>query len=157
MFLSETSSSELSTAIGNSTQRVIRDVRRCTKDTMRRDLYPSYGETATCGKETKSSRLCLHPQSHGTCERGVALAGKFFGEDSERLVREFREIGPGTGRHVARSKESRFQIDIATTDQQQIYAFHETFCNTQEKRLEKVPGYDAERRPKMSFRYKTRR
>ena len=108
--------------------------------------------------ETKSSRLCLHPQSHSTCECGVALAGKFFGEDSERLVRKFRDIGPGTGRqHVARSTESRFQIDIATTEQQQIYAFHETFCNSLEKRLEKLPGYDAGRRPKMSFRYKNRR
>ena len=164
------------TAIGTSTQRVVRDVRRCAKDTVGRDLYPndenwwtySYynswkgGRLLYSHKNPRNQKFKAMPPLNPTA-CGVALADKFFGEGAERLVREFREIGPG-GMFIGQklvAKESRFQMDIANTDQQQIEAFHETFCNTQEraqslaevfnKRLEKMPGYDARRTPKISF------
>ena len=114
------------TAIGGSSQRAVRDVRRCAKDNVGVDLFPDddwfqYKMPSWDGKrkvyshrnpknEKFKSMPPLHPQA---C--GVALARKFFGEGAERLVREFREIGPN-GKFIGPklvAKESRFQMDIS--------------------------------------------
>ena len=163
------------TAVGGSTQRAVRDVRRRAKDTVGLDLYPddenwwSYyynswkGDRFLYSSKIRRNQKFISMPPLAPTARGVALADKFFGEGAERLVREFREIGPQgifVGQKLV-AKESRFQIDVANTDVRQIKAFHETFCNTQEraqrlakvfnKRLVKVPGYDTETTPKISF------
>jgi len=102
--------------------------------------------------------LPIHPSA-----TGVALHSSFFGEGAERLVREFREIGPD-GMFVGPklvAKESRFQIDLLNTDQSQIEKFHRTFCETQNRaqgladvfniRLEHLPCYNPQTMPKISF------
>ena len=159
------------TAIGGSTQRTVRDVMRRAKNDVGLDLSPNnqnwfpykgVDRLLYSHKNPKDEKFKSVPPMNSTAQ-GIALANKFFGEGAERLVREFREIGPD-GMFIGPklvAKESRFVMDVKTVDRNDIKKFHETFCNTQERaqglaqvfnaRLEKVPGYDAETTPKISF------
>jgi Mg-chelatase subunit ChlD len=166
-----TTRSEL-TAIGGSHQRAVRDVRRKAIDTVGQSTMPDDNNWYTYEGDY-SRYVYSHEKPKGFVQsptlttsvqvRGVALARSFFGEGAERLVREFREIGPN-GRFVGPklvAKESRFQMDIENTDQRQILNFQKTFCDTQgraqglanvfNERLEKLPGYDPLSTPKISF------
>ena len=163
------------TAIGSSSQRKVRDIRRKALSSVGIDTYPGddwYKYFSSCGswdrtrhiysyrkgKKHYISQSPLHPDA-----TGVALSGLFFGEGAERLVREFRELDE-EGRFIGPklvAKESRFQIDVRKTDRRQIEKFHETYCETQNraqrladifnKKLEQLPCYDPLRMPKISF------
>ena len=161
------------TAIGGSHQRAVRDVRRRALDTVGRDMMPTEN-WFTYGRESWQRERLVYSHKNpyhrkfdtmpplNDSASGVALTDDFFGEGAERLVREFREIGPNglfVGEKLV-AKESRFQ-DVAHTGRKQIENFHRTFCDTQEraqllaqvfnKRLERIPGYDPKSTPKISF------
>jgi hypothetical protein len=95
----------------------------------------------------------------------TSKADKFFGESATRLVREFREIGPDgyfIGQKLEAPKRAAFRWTLRISiGRQQIYKFHKSFCDTQERaqrlvqvfndRLEMVPDFDPETTPKISF------
>ncbi|CAM9916247.1 unnamed protein product, partial [Heterosigma akashiwo] len=161
------------TALGESTQREVRSVRRCPKNDVGQNFCPhrkgwySYEGGVYWQLErwvySSVDRVfkALPPMSPAAC--GVALAPMYFGEGAERLVREFRELGPG-GKFIGPklvAKESRFQRDVANTSRQQRIRYHRTFCDVQDRaqrlaeafnaRLEKVPGYIPGTTPKIRF------
>lgn len=163
------------TAIGGSSQRAVRDVRRRARDTVGIDPRPNSNWLTymAAHREWGCERLSFKfadrkgfwdpypPLSQDAC--GVAMARDFFGEGAERLVREFREVGPD-GRFVGPllvAKESRFQVDVAQMSREATIAFHRSFCDTQHRarrlaevfneKLATIPGFDPLTTPMISF------
>ena len=168
--------SELS-AIGTSSQRKVRDVRRKALNSVGKDLYPGkdWFTYFSSNGGWDSSRL-IYSNSHIAGKKdfvpippihfaaaGVAVSNLYFGEGAERLVREFRELdeyGMFIGPKLV-AKESRFQMDVWKSGYADIKEFHKKFCDTQyraqrlakifNKRLEQLPCYDPQTMPKISF------
>jgi len=162
------------TELGGSFQRTVRDVKRKNCNSIGRDTKPNKNWYVYSGNTWQFERTVYshkNPQNElfkpmkpiHPLAVGVALASEFFGEGAERLVREFREIGPN-GQFIGQklvAKESRFQMDVSKMDRQQIIKFHQTFCNTQERaellaqvfnqKLTQLPGYDYQKTPLISF------
>ena len=160
------------TALGGSSQRAVRDVRRVAKDTVGKDkrtndnwyAYPLRSlASVSAWKPTGKDRGWFRVPPM-TCETaGVALKKSYFGEGVERLVREFREIGP-RGDFVGPllvAKESRFQADVRNVSQTEIFKFYRAFCDTQTRaqglatvfneKLTQLPGFDPKLHPTVNF------
>ena len=163
------------TAVGGSSQRAVRDVRRQARDTVGKDTRPDsdwlvymfgkgwHGERrewvpAGPQKGWKDNISMISPEAYG-----VAFKANYFGEGAERLVREFREVGlDGTfvGLPLV-AKESRFQADVANMDPERQINFHRTFCDTQVRasglaavfnsKLAQLPRYNRKTTPIVSF------
>ena len=164
------------TAIGTSSQRPVRDVRRRARDTIGIDLRPDSTSWLTYMiaqanwrperfvfkfSHGKGEFVACPPLSNGAC--GIAMAKDYFGEGAERLVREFREVGPD-GNFVGQllvAKESRFQVDVERRGHAATMRFHRSFCDTQHRaqrlaqvfneKLSKVPGFEPSTTPTISF------
>lgn len=162
------------TAVGGSSQRPVRDVRRQARDTVGQDTRPNsdwfvymkgqgwHGERrewVPIGVE--KGWHPIPPISRDA--HGVAMKAEYFGEGAERLVREFREVGlDGTfvGLPLV-AKESRFQADVANMDPERLINFHRTFCDTQVRaarlaavfnnKLAQLPRYNRKSTPTISF------
>ena len=158
------------TMLGSIHQRSVRDVRRKPINLIGMAempdqdwfIYNSSERFVYSHKNPRDNQFMPAPSFNENC-RGVALSKRFFGEGAERLVREFREIG-ADGLFVGPklvAKESRFQVDVENIDRYKIWTFHRSFCNTQERaqglaevfndRLRKLPCYDPESTPTISF------
>lgn len=142
------------TAIGGSSQRAVRDVRRQARDTVGQDdglndNWYSYLGIEAAMKRGKAeftweggrrvfnvkTRQFVHAPPLNSSAKGIALHSAFFGEGAERLVREFREVdlhGSFVGPKLV-AKESRFQMDVANTSRRDIMSFHRSFCETQNR------------------------
>ena len=160
------------TAIGGTSRRIVRDVKRKARDTVGQDIEPNDNWFVYRGKSWRNGERLRYDVKGRKWEpmpplnsdaTGVALEVSFFGEGAERLVREFREIGSDgrfTGERLV-AKESRFQMDVGYTDRRDIINFHKTFCDTQHRaqrlakvfnsRLKQLPGYDERTTPLISF------
>ena len=162
------------TAVGGATQREVRDVRRQARDSVGQDLLPNANwYTYFAGPSWRGERTAWKPTGRDKGwfkippihdqSVGVALNMRFFGEGAERLVREFREIGPDgyfVGPRLV-AKESRFQADVANLDRKDIINFHKAFCDTQTRaqglakvfneKLAQLPGFDPKTTPTISF------
>ena len=133
------------TALGGSSQRMVRDVRREARNTTDETSLSTNWESYYLGQEAKDGSsdgeiegkctwsvekrewISAYPHLSHRLAVGVVLRTRFFGEGAERLVRKFREfdsrgifIGP-----LLVAKESRC-AEIAN-----MKDFHRTFCDTQ--------------------------
>ena len=162
------------TAVGGSSQRAVRDVRRQARDTVGKDTRPNDDwYVFKMGQGWRGVRQAYAPTGaeKGWFEvppisydaQGVALKANFFGEGAERLVREFREIGLD-GSFVGPplvAKESRFLADVANVERKQLMHYHKAFCDTQvraarladvfNEKLRQLPGFDPKSTPTISF------
>lgn len=162
------------TAVGGSSQRAVRDVRRQARDTVGKDTRPnSDWRVYMMGQGWRGERrewVPTGPQKGWSDippisrdAHGVALKANYFGEGAERLVREFREVGLD-GAFVGLplvAKESRFQADVASTDPEHLINFHRTFCDTQVRasrlaavfnnKLAQLPRYNRKTTPTINF------
>jgi hypothetical protein len=161
------------TAVGGSSQRAVRDVRRQARDTVGKDTRPNSdwlvymmgqgwrGERRLWTTGRLKDWLDISPINWDA--HGVAMKAHYFGEGAERLVREFREVGiDGTfvGMPLV-AKESRFQADVANMDPERLINFHRTFCDTQVRasglaavfnsKLAQLPRYNRKTTPTVSF------
>ena len=158
------------TLLGSTHQRSVRDVRRKPINLIGMAempdqdwfTYNSAERFVYSHRNPRDNEFMSAAPFNENC-RGVALSKRYFGEGAERLVREFREIGADgwfVGPKLV-AKESRFQVDVENIDWHKIWTFHRTFCNTQERaqglaevfndRLRKLPCYDPESTPTISF------
>ena len=152
------------TALGGSSQRAVRDVRREASDTLEEhslssNWYEYMGDIQLQGRSKwaldHKKWVDVAMQAPNTV--GVAMRKCYFGEGAERLVRKFREcdrLGNFVGPTLV-CKESRFVGDSQLRD------FHQTFCETQmraaqmatafNERMARLPSYDAASTPRIEF------
>ena len=143
-----------------NSSRTVRDVRREARNTVDdltlSDDWYAYGSNEILGRKKYSveDRDWIDVALQTKSAQGVALRKRYFGEGAERLVRKFREVGPGgvfVGPHLV-AKEGRFEADVDKVLIEDRVAFHKKFCETQTRaqklatvfnhRLSLLPGVD---------------
>jgi hypothetical protein len=84
--------------------------------------------------------------------KGVAFETRWFGEGKERLVKEFREVGPNLKSFVGPPLVAKASMYLRKGEHQDSKDFHKAFCKTQLKAwrvakkfneaLERIPSVD---------------